>query len=284
MKLLIWTNNVTSSSRRANLYSRILYIAYRPITTSEWKKYLSILEVNANSNKKDIKDNFLRLSKIYHPDNKLTGSHAKFLELKEAYDALKDGQPTSTSSYTSETNSYNNQQNSYSHKDYVRYHGGNQRYRDEGRQGNYNAGDRAWDNYVRQRNYQKAKAERQSFGKGKPDRGLSVLSGLAWIFIYSAVMFGWAQQEKSVRRDEDFVAYSEYVRRREERLRNRDENWQADGQNISNKARQVYTKSLSKNESKQFDWTDPDGKTGSQNVGDDGKRPQFDESLEFIQR
>lgn len=50
----------------------------------------NILESNPNSSKEEIKNNFIRLSKIYHPDNLETGNKQKFIRLKDAYEAIKE--------------------------------------------------------------------------------------------------------------------------------------------------------------------------------------------------
>lgn len=53
------------------------------------RAYYGILGVSPRSTKKEIKDKFLKLSMIYHPDNTETGNQAKFVEIKEAFDAIK---------------------------------------------------------------------------------------------------------------------------------------------------------------------------------------------------
>lgn len=73
----------------------------RCISSSQLRGYLSILNLNEAATPKEVKESFLKLSKVYHPDNRLTGSHEKFVQLREAYDALKDGGPIAGRGYTS---------------------------------------------------------------------------------------------------------------------------------------------------------------------------------------
>ena len=49
-----------------------------------------VLGVNKSASKDEIKSAYRKLAKKYHPDNKETGSEAKFKEIQEAYDILYD--------------------------------------------------------------------------------------------------------------------------------------------------------------------------------------------------
>lgn len=71
-------------------YSANFVLLRRFISSNKADEYRVILDVTQNATSKEVKESFLRLSKVYHPDNRLTGSHDKFLKLKEAYDVLKD--------------------------------------------------------------------------------------------------------------------------------------------------------------------------------------------------
>lgn len=52
-----------------------------------------ILQINRSSTDKDIKESFIRLAKLYHPDiNKKESAPQEFREIHEAYTALKDVQ------------------------------------------------------------------------------------------------------------------------------------------------------------------------------------------------
>ncbi len=57
----------------------------------KYKNYYAILEVNRKSSDQDIKLNFRRLAKEYHPDkNKAPGAEEKFKDINEAYAVLTD--------------------------------------------------------------------------------------------------------------------------------------------------------------------------------------------------
>jgi curved DNA-binding protein CbpA len=64
------------------------------------KDVYKILECTPSSSPKEIKSNFYRLSKLYHPDtSKETNAHEKFIELGEAYRIVSN--PTLRSNYDS---------------------------------------------------------------------------------------------------------------------------------------------------------------------------------------
>ena len=57
----------------------------------KYKNYYEILEVNRKSSDQDIKLNFRRLAKEYHPDkNKSAEAEDKFKDINEAYAVLMD--------------------------------------------------------------------------------------------------------------------------------------------------------------------------------------------------
>lgn len=56
------------------------------------RDYYEVLGVKKNASKDEIKSAYRKLAKTYHPDNKETGSEAKFKEVQEAYDVLYDDQ------------------------------------------------------------------------------------------------------------------------------------------------------------------------------------------------
>lgn len=59
----------------------------------KYKNYYEILEVNRKSSDQDIKLNFRRLAKEYHPDkNRENGAEEKFKDINEAYAVLMDAE------------------------------------------------------------------------------------------------------------------------------------------------------------------------------------------------
>lgn len=55
------------------------------------KNYYAVLDVPRGATKRQIKKNYLRLAKLYHPDStKLKNGEEKFQEVQEAYDVLGD--------------------------------------------------------------------------------------------------------------------------------------------------------------------------------------------------
>ena len=231
-------------SRTANIYRQnvghLLFVSSsvtsafgkRSLNTNEWRKYLTILDVNKDSTPKDIKDSFLKLSKVYHPDNKATGSHMKFVELKEAYDALKDGHPTITTTGPSRTNNYNNYYDtdvSYQahrayreqYKDYRTAY----EHRTYGFGGPYKNSSKPWEEMAREREYRRQQAYNNSFGnRARPLVSLTIiLSAMAWIVIYSCVLLIWDYNDAfkkgmssyKAKTHQDYEAYQEYIRRKE---------------------------------------------------------------------
>ena len=59
----------------------------------EFKDYYAILGVPRSASKEDIQKAYRKLARDHHPDvNKGAGSDARFKEIGEAYDVLKDPQ------------------------------------------------------------------------------------------------------------------------------------------------------------------------------------------------
>lgn len=56
------------------------------------KDYYNLLEIEKDASEEDIRIAYRKLAKKYHPDLNKTDPHAKekFIEIKEAYDTLKD--------------------------------------------------------------------------------------------------------------------------------------------------------------------------------------------------
>jgi curved DNA-binding protein CbpA len=204
-------------------------LSCRHINTSQWQKYLTILNVDRHSTPKDIKTSFLKLSKIYHPDNKLTGSHAKFVELKAAYDALKDGHPKFTTPPSS--NFYDADISHEAHKRYREQYRDFTATYDYGFGGPYKSSKNPWEDLKRDREYRRKKHYTETFGqRGRPFVSLTlILSAVAWIVIYSSALLIWDYNDRvkhglskyKARSHDDYLAYQEYLKRKEaERILN----------------------------------------------------------------
>lgn len=203
----------------------------RALSTSQLKEYYAILNVKKESTPKEIKDSFLKLSKVYHPDNKLTGSHNKFVKLKEAYDAIKNGPPAMSNSY-----SQNEQDYDLTHKAYARYREQQRNYHNTyekehryGFGGPYGQSSTPWEDFLRDREYQRRRQNNERFSSPPGAAGRSLISvtiifsAIAWIIIYSSVLLIFDIDHDSKknmsayrgRNYEDYLAYEEYLRRKE---------------------------------------------------------------------
>lgn len=221
-------------------------IGRRALSTSQLKEYYAILNVNNSSTPKEIRDSFLRLSKIYHPDNKTSGSHLKFVQLKEAYDALKDGPPATntTSSYSSSSSTNSTTGNRYSnydpyedlsHRAYARYREQTKEYY-SGRKktfsssfgGPYANSSTPWEDMRRDQEW----SRKRHSGHFNQSRGSAFqpfihttlfLGAIAWIVIYSGAMliFDYNNQIKSQaaairsRRFDEYLTLQESLKRKE---------------------------------------------------------------------
>lgn len=218
----------------SNCFSFNRLLIKRLITTSQLKEYYAILNVNRSSTPKEIKESFLKLSKVYHPDNKDTGSHTKFVKLKEAYDAIKDGSPTITAtaqSYykpppSSSTSSYTNYDdysdlNQRAHQ-YYRH----KEYQNKGFGGPFANSQTPWDDYKKAREaHRRYQQEQNPFNKGGKSliSVTVIISALAWMVMYSGVLILWENNDRmkkeifvnKSRNYEDYVAFKEYMARKE---------------------------------------------------------------------
>lgn len=210
------------------------------LSTLQLKEYHSILNVNKSSTPKEIKESFLKLSKVYHPDNSVTGSHIQFVKLKEAYDALKDGTPTtsdsSTSSYSKSTNSYSNY-NEHADVSYKAHAYYRNKSRDhytnysEGRPfgygfgGPYSRSKTPWEDMMKDKDWERRRSYQY---RGKPFnptliRTTLFFSAVCWIIIYSGMQLIWDYND-NIRRSmsgfsgnyEEYVAFEEALRRKEQ--------------------------------------------------------------------
>lgn len=206
-------------------------IIVRALTTGQLKEYYDLLNVQKTSTPKEIKDSFLKLSKIYHPDNKTTGSHLRFVQLKEAYDAIKDGPPASSD--TDRSAKHNSYANYDDHEDLS--HKAHAYYREKHREyanprppfSSYGRSQTPWEDFQRDREYYKRKKDYERFTMGKAGSSLTsltiVMAAVAWIVIYSSILLIWDSNSSNKRTFEtsrarsysDYIAYKEFIRRKE---------------------------------------------------------------------
>lgn len=225
---------ITRANKNNNNAHNPIIFSRRSLSVSQLKKYLDILDVSRTSTPKEIKDSFLKLSKVYHPDNKLTGSHAKFVELKEAYDAIKDGTPNVTTS-SSQSYRYTSEDGpDLSHRAYRDFQNRYKQYQNAYQQGRpsssfggpYSHSSSPWEDLKRDRHYRQQREYARSFRnrKGSSLMNITIFVGaLAWIVIYSSVLLIWDYNDnlrKGVgrfrsRSYEDYLAYHEYLKRKE---------------------------------------------------------------------
>ena len=76
-----------------------------------------ILGVKHSSTSDEIKTEFLRQCKIYHPDNTVTGNRQRFLRLKDAFDRIKDAP---LSKKHSQIKQYNCPEVDFSYEGYIK--------------------------------------------------------------------------------------------------------------------------------------------------------------------
>lgn len=100
--------------------SFLFYISKRFLTDKKYIASYTILKVKNKSTPQDIRNNFLKLTKIYHPDNVETGNHSRFLRLKAAYDLIKDA-PLLNEGIKSENTFESEIDCDLSHKAHVQY-------------------------------------------------------------------------------------------------------------------------------------------------------------------
>lgn len=236
-------------SKSKQLYNRInscsLISFVRFISTARLKDCHKILEVDKSSTPKQIKESFLRLSKIYHPDNKATGSHTKFVRLKEAYDEIKDAPTAPSDSYNS--SAFNKAQEDLSHRTYARYRDQERSYYENPddfarryqeyvkRQPGHDpeSPDEAWRRVRRNRTGYSTRTRREQVNASKfavsPLTTFTIFLGaIAWIFVYSGFLLAWDYTDTlkknasggKTRSYEEYLAYREYVRKKRSQQRN----------------------------------------------------------------
>jgi len=223
-------NILTSLQSRVCSLNQTHIIISRALSTSQLKEYYAILNVHKSSTPKEIKESFLKLSKIYHPDNRVTGSHLKFVKLKEAYDALKNGIPTTTTSSYSNYSDYN-EWSDLSHRAYRRSaeYGTNyerQQGRTYGFGGPYANSSRPWEDLKRDREYARRAHDAIFHRRLRPVISMTmVLSAMAWIVIYSSLLLFWDYKD-GVRRairlhqQQNYEEFMAYKRQRKAKLDN----------------------------------------------------------------
>lgn len=65
-------------------------ISKRSFTAGKFQASYCLLKVRRTSTKEQIRDSYLKLCKIHHPDNVDSGNHRKFVQLQEAYERIKE--------------------------------------------------------------------------------------------------------------------------------------------------------------------------------------------------
>lgn len=192
----------------------------RSLSSSQLKEYYELLNVTRTSTSREIKDSFLRLSKIYHPDNKDTGSHAKFVALKQAYDAIKDGPPTTSYQQpypqppprrpTSTSTTYT--RSSFEEELKNRAYRQNQDYSEFNRSrfgGPFRDSSTPWEDLSREREWSRSRYSNNygnRYQRGRSFISITVsLSVLAWIAIYTCILLS--------------IDFDSHTKRRAERLR-----------------------------------------------------------------
>lgn len=204
----------------------------RALSTSRLKDYYALLNVDKTSSPKQIKDSFLKLSKVYHPDNKLTGSHLRFVKLKEAYDAIKDGPPTTSQSYSTSSSSagFSDPYADLSHrahayyrerqKNYTRYDF-DERSAKPGFGGPYAGSKTPWEDLIRDREYKR----RKHYGPYQSPRARPlvsitlIISGIAWFVIWISISEIWSLNSEArnhvySNNINEYKEYKDYLQRK----------------------------------------------------------------------
>lgn len=91
---LIFTNPVGIERRLISLYGAANYrnsSSHHSSQSSSSKDYYKVLGIKRNSNRKEIKLAYYKLSKQYHPDvSEIANSEEKYKDIQEAYHVLGD--------------------------------------------------------------------------------------------------------------------------------------------------------------------------------------------------
>lgn len=82
--MYIFTNGILNTCRQVTVESRRL--------TSKWKlaPFYHVLRARPTSSADEIRESYIKLTKMYHPDNLKNGDQLKFIRIKEAYEKIKD--------------------------------------------------------------------------------------------------------------------------------------------------------------------------------------------------
>lgn len=85
---------LVSSAKLAGCSSMIVRRFFSAHASSTRKSHYETLNVTANASKKEIRDAYIKKSKLYHPDNDPSDPslHEKFVAIQEAYDVLSSDQ------------------------------------------------------------------------------------------------------------------------------------------------------------------------------------------------
>lgn len=216
-------------SHKYNYY--LLNACRRSISSSRLKECHDLLKVDKTSTPKQIKESFLRLSKVYHPDNKHTGSHTKFVKLKQAYDEIKDAPKASISD-----NQYYNPED-LTHKAYTQYREKERSYyydsnytrrydnefnKSHGFGGPYAQSENPWEQLRRDRMFRRHQNRQQDY-YNRYMRRRTIAKTITWIFLLSSFLIvkdisdniSKDISDDRIRSRKEYTMYREYVRAKE---------------------------------------------------------------------
>lgn len=97
--------------------STLIILSKRNFSSKRLQPFYSILKVRTTSTPEEIRNSYIKLSKIYHPDNLQTGDEKRFIRIKEAYDKIMSEFPSTVRNHKSQ----DDDDPDLSHKAYIEY-------------------------------------------------------------------------------------------------------------------------------------------------------------------